>query len=138
MAEIADLQNQLAKSNELLATALQGATDFTAKFQKSETDLTTRTDELVAERRQHSETKLKLQTAEGDLATEKAAHEKLKIGTEEKVQAEAAKIAAANGHPSPAAAAPAAAPGAVAEAVDKTKLSGIELLAMSLKNDIQH
>ncbi len=129
MAEIEDLRTQLATVTGERDAARQSLADGTAKFQKSEADLTARTDELLAERRQHSETKLKLQTAESDLAAEKKAHEALKTAGEEKVQTEAAKIAAANGHPAPVAAAPAAKPGETEQAPDKSKMSANELIA---------
>jgi chromosome segregation ATPase len=137
IAEIEDLRTQLATANSDLGIARQSLSDITTRFQKSESDLTARTDELVTERRLHSEAKLKLQTAETDLAAEKSAHETLKTDTQANIDKKAAEIAAGNGHAA-APAAPAAAPGALAEEVDKTKLTGVELLAMSLKNDTQH
>ena len=133
---VAELETQLAKANELLGTATQGLADSAAKFQKSETDLTARTDELLAERRAHSETKLAHQKAESDFTTEKAAHDALKADFQSKVQVEAAKIAANNGHAA-APAAPAASPGAVADAPDKTKMSASELLANGFKADLK-
>jgi hypothetical protein len=129
---VAELETLLSKSTTDLMLAQQAVTDLTAKFQKSEGDLTARTNELLADRREHSETKLKLQTAEANFGTEKAAHDKLKGEFEARVQTEAAKIAAANGHAA-ATAAVAAKSGAVVDAPDKSKMTANELIAGDIK-----
>ena len=134
--EIAELRTQLAKANTSLTEAQGLLATATENYAKVQGDVTGRTNELIDERRAHAESKLKLQKAEADLAAEKLAHDALKAKKSEEIQVEGAKIAAANGHP----AAPAAAaskPGAVPDPVDKSKLSGEERLALSLKADIK-
>jgi chromosome segregation ATPase len=133
---IGELENQLAASNSERDAACTSLAEIRPRFQKSETDLTARTDELIAERRAHSETRLKLQKAESDYAEVKTAHDKLKADVDGKVQVEAAKIAESNGFKKPVQTAPATKPGETAEAPDKSKLSANELIASDIKATI--
>lgn len=133
---VGELETQLATANSERDSARTSLAEIGPKLQKSEMDLTARIDELIVERRAHSETRLKLQKAESDYAEVKSAHDKLKADFDSKVQVEAAKIAAANGHPAALAAA-ATKPGEMAQAPDRMKMTGVELIAQSLKIDIQ-
>lgn len=129
---VAELELQLSTVNGDLVKARENVTDLTGKLQKSEGDLITRNSELLTERKEHSESKLKLQTAEADFNSEKTKYDALKADFDSKVQTEAAKLAAANGL-KPAAAAPAAKPGSTEEAPDKSKMTANELIAGDIK-----
>ena len=134
---IGELETQLATAISERDTARTALGEMTPKFQKSEADLIARADDLLAERKLHAENRLKLQKAESDYAEAKAALDKRNTEFDAQVQTAAAKIAAENGFKKPIDTAAAKKPGETQEAPDRLKMSGVELIAQSLKTDIQ-
>src|ERR1043166_7161975 len=110
---IADLETQLqtvtAERDQHKGLAEKAGTDLKAEqtaHTATKDSLTKVTNELTTEKQSHADTKATLQKAQTDLTAKTGEYDTLKKDFDSRVQAEAARIAAENGHkPLPAAAA---------------------------------
>jgi chromosome segregation ATPase len=133
---VAELEASILTLTGERDTARTDLTAMTGKYNTAQAEVTTKTNELTEERRQHADTKAKLQTAEGNFNAEKAAHDTLKTDFNGKVNTEAARIAAANSH-TPAPTAPAGNPQGKIEDKPKGELKGKARIAAAAGQDLQ-